>query len=133
MLNIKSQVFRLAILKIIRIKHQKSAWLSLILYCMKSSLLSLLMTTPYLVLLLTVLKISITKDLFFFLTFCCIILRFLVLQIITVLWEIFKKSGKTKNKLRTYTLKIMKGLRTASLGSNFTGSYKKRMQCTVSK
>ena len=79
MLNIKSQVFRLAILKIIRIKHQKRAWLSLILYCMKSSLLSLLMTTPYLVLLLTVLKISITKDLFFFLTFCCIILRFLVL------------------------------------------------------
>ena len=38
------------------------------------------------------------KRFFFFLTFCCIILRFLVLQIITVVWEIKKKSGKTKNK-----------------------------------
>ena len=36
----------------------------------------------------------------------------------------FKKLGKNKNK---YTLKIMKILRTASLGSNFTGSYKKRV------
>ena len=35
-----------------------------------------------------------------------------------------KKLGKNKNKLRT--LKIKKILRTASLGSNFTGSYKKK-------
>ena len=35
-----------------------------------------------------------------------------------------KKLGKNKNKLRT--LKIKKILRTASLGTNFTGSYKKK-------
>ena len=36
-----SKVLRLAILKIIRAKHQNRAWLSLILYCMHTSLLSL--------------------------------------------------------------------------------------------
>ena len=72
----KSKVSRLTIIKIIRTKHHNRAWLSLILYCMQSSLLplfychtltelSFLMTTSYLVLWLTVLKISITKGLFF--------------------------------------------------------------------
>ena len=43
--------------------------------------------------------------------------------------KIFKKSEEHKNKLRTrYPIKIMKILKTASLGSNFTGSYKKK--CT---
>ena len=71
-----SKVSRLAILKIIRTKHQNRAWLSLILYCMQTSLLSLfychtltqlsfLMTASYLVLGLTVLKISIKKSIFF--------------------------------------------------------------------
>ena len=36
-----------------------------------------------------------------------------------------KKSGKNKNKVRKYTLKIKEILRTASLGSNFTDSCKK--------
>ena len=36
-----SKVSRLAILKIIRAKHQNRAWLSLILYCIQTSLLSL--------------------------------------------------------------------------------------------
>ena len=40
--------------------------------------------------------------------------------------ESLKKSGKNTNKLRTIYPKIMKILRTTSLGSNFTGSYKKR-------
>ena len=64
----------------------------------------------------------------FLLTFVVSLLRFLALSIITVLWKIKKKKkkklGKNKNKLRT--LKIKKILRTASLGSNFTGSYKKK-------
>ena len=38
-----------------------------------------------------------------------------------------KKTGKNKNKLRTIYTKIMKILRTATLGANFTGSYKKRV------
>ena len=43
--------------------------------------------------------------------------------------KILKKSGEHKNKLRTrYSIKTMKILKTASLGSNFTGSYKKK--CT---
>ena len=57
----ESKVSRLAIIKIIRTKHQKRAWLSLILYCIQSSLLRLFycynltklgfsMTTSYLVL-----------------------------------------------------------------------------------
>ena len=42
--------------------------------------------------------------------------------------ENFLKNGKNKNKLKKYTLKITKILRAASLGPNFTGSYKKRVQ-----
>ena len=39
--------------------------------------------------------------------------------------ENFKKNPReNKNKLRKYTLIIIKILRTASLGSNFTGSYR---------
>ena len=59
--DLESKVSRLAIIKIIRTKHQKRAWLSLILYCIQSSLLRLFychtltklrfsMTTSYLVL-----------------------------------------------------------------------------------
>ena len=40
--------------------------------------------------------------------------------------ENFKKSGENKTKKEQYTLKIMKILRTTSLGYSFTGSYKKR-------
>ena len=42
----------------------------------------------------------------------------------------YRKCKKNWEKIRTneeqYILKFMKILRTASLGSNFTGSYKKR-------
>ena len=55
---------------------------------------------------------------FFFLTFCCIITP---ISGLTVLWKIKKKLGEQ------YTPKIMNILRTESiLGSNFTGSYKKK-------
>ena len=108
----KSKVSRKAIIKIIRTKHQKRVWLSLILYCMQSSLLplfychtltelSFLMTTSYLVLWLTVLKISITKGLFFLSDFLLyhtpssgIIDHYCIMGNL-------KKSGKTKNKLKT--------------------------------
>ena len=102
MLNIRAKRLSLpfAILNIIRAKHQNRAWLLLILYCMQASLLSLF----YRILFSPVTDSTENKHykslFFFFLTFCCIILRFLVLKIITVLWEIFKKSGKTKNKLK---------------------------------
>lgn len=43
-----------------------------------------------------------------------------------MLWKIKTKLGKDKNKLRKYALKIMKILRTANLGSNFTGSFFKK-------
>ena len=61
----------------------------------------LLLTTSYLVLWLTVLKISIENSLFSFMTFCYIILQLLVLWMITVLKKILKKSGNDKDKLRT--------------------------------
>ena len=102
MLNIRAKCLSLpfAILNIIRAKHQNRAWLLLILYCMQASLLSLF----YRILFSPVTDSTENKHykslFFFFLTFCCIILRFLVLKIITVLWEIFKRSGKTKNKLK---------------------------------
>ena len=58
------------------------------------------------------------KTSFFFLTFCCIITP---ISGLTVLWKIKKKLGEQ------YTPKIMNILRTESiLGSNFTGSYKKK-------
>ena len=59
-----------------------------------------------------------------------LLLRFLVSQITTVLRKIFKKSGE-KTKLRTIHPKNHENLRTESLGSNFTGSYKKRMYCNL--
>ena len=37
-----------------------------------------------------------------------------------------KKLGENKNKLRTIYPRNQEKLRTASIGSNFTGSYKKR-------
>ena len=37
-----------------------------------------------------------------------------------------KKLGENKNKLRTIYSRNQEKLRTASVGSNFTGSYKKR-------
>ena len=40
--------------------------------------------------------------------------------------ESLKKQGENKNKSRTIYPKIMKILRTASLGTNFTGSYEKK-------
>ena len=69
---------------------------------------------------------SIKNFLFFFLAFYCIITP--ISRIIDHYGKFSKKSGKNKDKLRPYTLKAMKILRTASLGSNFTGSYKKKVQ-----
>ena len=73
---------------------------------------------------------SIKRGIFFFPTFCCIITpisgiidRYYVMQNL-------KKSGENKNTLRTIYPKI---LTTASLGSNFTGSYKKRECATVGR
>ena len=40
----------------------------------------------------------------------------------------YEKLKKNREKIRTIYLKIMKVLRTVSQGSNFTGSYKKRVQ-----
>ena len=68
---------------------------------------------------------SIKTGLPFFLTFCCSIIPIFGIIDHYSIMENFKKIGKNKNKLKQYTLKIMKILRTASLGSNFTGSYKK--------
>ena len=95
-MNIRAKRLSLpfAIPNIMRQKHQSRAWLLLILYCMQASLLPLF----YRILFSPVTDSTENKHykslFFFFLTFCCIILRFLVLKII------FKKSGKTKNKLK---------------------------------
>ena len=80
-LNIRAKCLSLpfAILNIIRAKHQNRAWLLLILHCMQTSLLSLF----YHILFSPVTDCTENKhykrSFFFFLTFCCIILRFLVL------------------------------------------------------
>ena len=67
--------------------------------------------------------------LFFFLTFCCIVSLIVgKLWIITVLSKKFLKIGKKLKHEEIYTRKIKKILRTANLGSNFTGSYKR--ECT---
>ena len=136
MLNMraKCQGLPFAILNIIRAKHQNRAWLSLILYCMQTSLLSLF----YHILFSPVTDCTENKhykrSFFFFLTFCCIILRFLVLQIITVLWEIKKKLGKTKNKLKTIYPKNHESFKSSKPRVQFYWFLKKRrMQGTVSK
>ena len=41
--------------------------------------------------------------------------------------ENLKKSGENKNKLRTIYPRNQENLRTASIESNITGSYKKRV------
>ena len=45
----------------------------------------------------------------------------------------YYKSGESENKLRTIYATNQKNLSTASIGSNFTGSYKKRVynRCEV--
>ena len=63
---------------------------------------------------------SIKTGLFFFLTFCCIIT-----PISGIIDHYCIMENLTTNS-EQYTLKIMKILRTASLGSNFTGSYKRK-------
>ena len=101
-MNIRAKRLSLpfAIRNIIRQRHQSRAWLLLILHCMQTSLLSLF----YCILFSPVTDSTENKHykslFFFFLTFYWIILRFLVLKIITVLSENFKKSGKTKSKLK---------------------------------
>ena len=73
---------------------------------------------------------SIKTGLFFFLTFCFIIT--LISDIIDhyCIMENSKKKNQIKNTLKTLypkNHKIMEILRTGSIGSNFTGSYKKRV------
>ena len=49
---------------------------------------------------------------------------------ITVLWTKFlKNQEKPRTNQKQYTLKVIKVLRTGSLGSNFSGSYKK--ECNI--
>ena len=66
---------------------------------------------------------SIKTGLFFILSFCCII------TLISGITDHYCIMENLKEIRRKYTQKIMKILRTASLGSSFTGSYKK--ECTV--
>ena len=72
-------------------------------------------------------KWALKQVFFFFLTFCSIIAS---ISGIIDHYCIKEKFLKNREKIRTnweqYTLKIMKILRRASLGSNFTGSYKRR-------
>ena len=81
MLNISAKCLGLpcTILNITSAKYQNSAWLSLILHCMQTSLFSLF----YHILLSPVTACTENKhykrSFFSFLTSCCIILRFLVL------------------------------------------------------
>ena len=56
---------------------------------------------------------------------CCIILRFQVLQIVTVFWEILKDREKTKKKLRIIYLKNHESFQNNKPGVKYTGSYKK--------
>ena len=68
---------------------------------------------------------SIKTGLFSFLFSVVLLLRYSHIIDHCCIMENDGKSRKNKNKLRTI-LKTMKILRTASLGSNFTGSYKKK-------
>ena len=75
---------------------------------------------------------SIKTGLFFFLTFYCIITP--ISGIIKNMYHRsllyygkFKKSGENKNKLRAILTKNHENLKTARLGSSFTGSYKRRV------
>ena len=99
MLNIRAKRLSLPyikndILNLIRAKHQNRAWLLLILYCMQASLLSIF----YHILFSPVTGCTENKhykrSFLFLCDFCCIILWFLVLYIITVLlyYEKFKKN-----------------------------------------
>ena len=77
---------------------------------------------------------SIKTGIFFFLIFCCIIT--LISGIIDhyfIMENCLKNWKKIRTKQKQYTLKIIKNLRTASLGSNFTGSYKKRVSHITDK
>ena len=72
---------------------------------------------------------SIKTGLFFFQTFCCVITPISGIKDHYCIMEKFLK--KYREKIRTnseqYTLKIMKIVRTASIGFSFAGSYKKRV------
>ena len=78
-------------------------------------------------------KWALKQVFFFFLTFCSIIAS---ISGIIDHYCITEKFLKNREKIRTnweqYTLKIMKILRRASLGSNFTGSYKKSISSVQS-
>ena len=74
---------------------------------------------------LAVLKMSIKTSRFFFLTFCCVITPISgIINHYCIMKNLKNKSEKKRTNSEQYTLKIMKILRAASLGSNFTGSYK---------
>ena len=72
----------------------------------------------------------IKTGLLFFLTFCCIITPILVLWIITVLWEIFKKSRENKNKLKTIYPKNHENFKNSKSKVQFYWFVNKK-ECTV--
>ena len=70
---------------------------------------------------------TIKTGIFFLLTFSCIITPFSGTIDHCCIRENLGQSGKKRTNLEQYTQKIMKILRTASLGSTFISSYKKRV------
>ena len=72
-------------------------------------------------------SMSIKTSLLFFLTFCCIVTPISCITDHYCSIENEKNREKIRTNYKQYTLKFMKTLRTAYLGSNFTGSYKKRV------
>ena len=74
---------------------------------------------------------SIKTGLCFFLSFFCIITPMSgIIDYYCIIENLKKNRGKIRRNSEQYTLKIMKILRIASLGSNFTGSCK-RKECTI--
>ena len=71
---------------------------------------------------------SIKTGLFLFPTFSCIISPISGIIDYYCITNIFKKSGKNKNKLRTIYPKNHEHFKNNSLGSNFTGSYIKKSE-----
>ena len=76
----------------------------------------------------------IKTGLFFFLSFCCIITPIAgIIDRYCITENIKNNRGKWEQIKNKYTLKIMNILRTASIGSHFTASYKKRVYSFVAE
>ena len=128
MLNIraKRQDLLFPILNIIRAKHQNRAWLSLILYCMLT-IYSDYFTTSYLVLRLTVPKISITKGLFFSFWLSVVSYSdFWYYRSLLYYGKFLKKWEKTKKKLKTIYPKNHEIFKSSKPRVRFHSSYKKK-------